>query len=57
MQIKWDSTPVAAFQEKYGTAVLNFPNILEIAEYLPHARFSKKQADEKIETLPSKSSY
>ena len=39
IQIKWDSTPVAAFQENKGTAVLNFPNILEIAEYLPHARF------------------
>ena len=39
IQIKWDGTPVAFFQDNKGTAVLNFPNILKVTEHLPHTRF------------------
>ena len=39
VQLKLEGKPVAVFQENKGAVVLNFPNILEIAEYLPHARF------------------
>jgi len=39
MQIEWESKPVAFFKKNEGAAVLNFPNFLEIAEYLPHTRF------------------
>ena len=44
IQIKWDSKPEAAFQEKYGDSGAEFPKCLrgEVAEYLPHALFSKR---------------